>query len=643
MFLLQNKQSVNEHLLVSDSSRLMCGSLGSDGVQGYPFLQEALVTSVSDELFKYVPDDNGQIIAVPHGPFEVEAWKKKAEKIEAKYSKRFAMVIGPVEVVMHVAMLKGLKRIDDGSMVKDYAVMPGTETDFAAQTIVYEVASEDQRFLEQAAVDVTHEFPIRSRAFYLGDFNYGRPLQVCGHHGGKIRIYLLTEKTKEPQFGHHIVQEPYIPSYQVARMLGLNPLVLSKITSSFSVMVENERQNLGLNLKFEAKRLKVIGYSRKRNNGWEFSQKTIDLLRNYLQRFPEFFQALQQNPQGDIYQDTDFYPGEVVKEKMEEIKNWLRSVQSKDFEKVPLEAEQLDGDVVKRIEAAVDEWLAQGGGRGSPMLIKNVPRKAILKPSDAEHCCSDQIFAIGDRAVYVQDSGKVPIGSRGTVIGLTQTPRLTLLDIVWDETFMSGTTLGDRCSPFRGMTVPVASVLNVTNRQVVAKSAASVSKHSEKSTNGLTPVGAIVAAPSRPLRGGGRSRGTGQQNTQVNGRGSNTPPVLPLSNQPHTDSHKKVGSSIARGNSERVAFTPQRPPIIMQRPPNQDPTNPISILSGTGSGIGGESQGRVPHRDYREVPPPANLNRHNPSWGRGRGTPRGGGYGRGDGHSRVGGRGITQG
>lgn len=614
-------------------------------------MQEALVTSISDELFKYVPDGNGQVIAVPHGPLEIEAWKKKADKIEVEYNQRFAMVIGPVEVVMHVAMLKGLKRIDDGSMVKDYAVMPGTETDFAAQTIVYEVASEDQRFLEQAAVDVTQAFPVGSRAFYLGDFQYGRPLQVYDHHGDKMRIHLLIEKTKELQIGHYIeagLQDPYIPSYQVARMLNLNPLVLSKITSSFTVMVENERQNLGLNLKFEAKKLKVIGYSRKRNNSWEFSQKAIDLLKSYLQKFPEFFQALQKNPQGDIYRDTDFYPENMAKEKMEEIKNWLRSVQSKEFEKVPLDAEQLDGDVVKRIEAAVDEWLAQGNKR-APELIRNVPRKAILKPSDAEHYCSDQIFAIGDRAVYVQDSGKVPIGSRGTVIGLNQTTRITLLDIVWDQTFMSGTTLGDRCSPFRGMTVPVSSVLNVTNRQVVAMSAASVSKHSEKSANGLAPV-AIVAAPSHPLSQGGysqvptgrSSRGghviaTGQQNTQVNGRGSNTPPAFPFSNQPHTSSHRKGGSPIARGNLERVAFTPQRPPLIMQRPPNQIPANPAPIPADTAPAMGWESQGK---KNYQSVPPPANLNRYNTPWVRGRGTPRGGGYGRGD---RMGGRGITQG
>ncbi|KAF8442606.1 XRN 5'-3' exonuclease N-terminus-domain-containing protein [Terfezia claveryi] len=621
--------------------------IGKRAFVGYPFLQEALITSVSDELFKYFPDDNGQIISMPHGPYEVEAWKRKAERIEGQYSKRFAMVIGPVEVVMHVAMLKGLKRTDDGAMVKDYAVIPGTETDFAAQTIVFEVASEDQRFLESAAADVTEEFPVGSKAFYLGDFNYGRPLRVAGHSGGKMSIHLLTEKSKEPQFGHQIAAQvenhnPYVPSYQVARMLGINPLVLSKITSSFSVMVDDERQNLGLNLKFEAKKLKVLGYSRKRGNGWEFSEKAIALLRDYMQKFPEFFRALQRNPQGDIYQDTEFYPADIVKQKMAEIKNWLKNIQSRGLEKVSLEAQQLDGDTVKRIEAAVDEWLAESDQK--VWGINNVPRRALLKPSDAEHRCSDQKFVIGDRVVYVQDSGKVPIGSRGTVIGLTQTTRLTLLDVVWDVTFMSGTTLGERCSPFRGMTVPVGSVLNLTNRQVVAMSAAAASKQVvQKAATGLVPVGSTVNAPNPPpLRGGysnvvsgSGGRGghvNGRQNGQASGREDHTLPIHPRPSHQgvHNQNHK---GPVSRGNMARGGFQPQRPPVIMQRPQNQ---NPVATPAATPI-ENGKPDGRVLPKSYQAVPPPPTFNR-----GRGRGTSRGtprGGQARG-GHGR--GRGVVQ-
>lgn len=49
------------------------------------------------------------------------------------------------------------------------------------------------------------------------------------------------------------------------------------------MMVEDGRMkvNIGLNLKFEAKGLKVLGYSRKNATGWEFSQRAIDLIMDY--------------------------------------------------------------------------------------------------------------------------------------------------------------------------------------------------------------------------------------------------------------------------------------------------------------------------------------------------------------------------
>ena len=44
---------------------------------------------------------------------------------------------------------------------------------------------------------------------------------------------------------------------------------------------DNQKINLGLNLKFEAKGLKVLGYSRKDGRSWEFSDMAVDLLREY--------------------------------------------------------------------------------------------------------------------------------------------------------------------------------------------------------------------------------------------------------------------------------------------------------------------------------------------------------------------------
>lgn len=59
-----------------------------------------------------------------------------------------------------------------------YAVVPRIDTDYAAQAVVDEVVNEDTRFIEKEPLPITEEFPEGSRAFFLGEFNFGRPLEV---------------------------------------------------------------------------------------------------------------------------------------------------------------------------------------------------------------------------------------------------------------------------------------------------------------------------------------------------------------------------------------------------------------------------------------------------------------------------------
>jgi 5'-3' exoribonuclease 1 len=470
---------------------------------GYPFLQEAKVVKVTDELFDYVLPESGPStapVAIPHGPAQIEAWKKRCTRIENTYSKRLGMVVGEVEALVHVEMLKGLKKTDEGATIKEYAEIPGVESEYAAQTIVDEVLSEDPRFLEKAALPIEEEFPEGARAFYLGEVAYGRPLQVISHTDHRANIVVARPKRPEPDFGRDIVRKaerttPYYPSYVVAKRLNMPPLALSKITARFNVNSSGLTVNLGLNLKFEAKKMKVLGYSRKSENGWEYSQKAVDLLAQYMVRFPDFFAGIINNPRGDGWSDTDFYPPETAKQKIKEIGAFLKEVETKSFEQVPLDAEQLDSDTVKLIEEAADANFPSTQDVDVKKINK-VPRSALLKPSDAEQRLGNQRFTIGDRVVYVQDSGRVPIGSHGTIIGKTRTARTMLIDVVFDATFMSGTSLGDRCSPFRGSTVPATAVLNLTDKQVVSWTSAGASKRPQPPAQPLTVRG--VGAPGAP-------------------------------------------------------------------------------------------------------------------------------------------------
>ena len=468
---------------------------------GFPYLQEAKVVKVSDELFDYVLPENGPSVPVPvpHASKDIADWKKRAGRIASTYSKRLGILVGEVESLVHVEMLKGLKKTADGATIKEHAEIPGMEAEYAAQTIVDEVVSEDPRFLEKAALPLEEEFPVGLRAFFLGVFAYGRPSQVAAHDGNKVSIAVVTLRSKEPDFGRRVAlaaehATPYTPSFAVARRLKMPPLALSKLTASLSVSSGGQRLNLGLNLKFESKKMKVLGYSRKSSSGWEYSQKAIELIEQYMVHFPDFIAGVIQNPSGDIYDETVFYREDVARQKMKEIMTWLKSIESKSFVKVPLDAEQLDSDAVRNIEEAADRW--RSGATFNTQKMKNIPRYALLKPGDAEQQTGNQKFAVGDRAVYVLDSGRVPIGAVGTVVGKTRTTRATLLDMVFDEPFMSGTSLGDRCSPFRGSTVPASSVLNLTDRQLVCMSTAATARRPQ--TTQQQPMAPRFGAPLGP-------------------------------------------------------------------------------------------------------------------------------------------------
>jgi 5'-3' exonuclease len=285
--------------------------IGKKVFVGWPYLREGKVLAVSDNLFRYEYGNVGdgmQIVSFAHGPPQLTDFERNSSRIEDNYSTRFGVVTGEIEVLLHVAPLKGLRRTDEGAMVKAYAE-GGSIMDerHAVQTTVAEVHSEDVRYIEKAALRIEEEFPVNSVAFFLGEFNYGRPLRVIGHQSDKLDIQILTLKVKESvDFARQIVKQsekerPYLPSYAVAALVNLKPLPLSKIMSSFTVVVNGDtRLNLGLSLKFEARRQKVLGYSRRVPEGWQFSDKAVALVQEYKTKFPEFIAALGRDPHKGI-------------------------------------------------------------------------------------------------------------------------------------------------------------------------------------------------------------------------------------------------------------------------------------------------------------------------------------------------------
>ena len=113
---------------------------------GWPYLMEARIESLSDELFKYTlstSNQQRQVIATPHDQRSLGLFTNSSEEIETHYSKRYGVLIGPVEVLVHAFSISGMKMLQDGSIIKDFSQSLNT---YALQTIVIDPIYEDERF-----------------------------------------------------------------------------------------------------------------------------------------------------------------------------------------------------------------------------------------------------------------------------------------------------------------------------------------------------------------------------------------------------------------------------------------------------------------------------------------------------------------
>ncbi|ODQ76166.1 hypothetical protein LIPSTDRAFT_124086 [Lipomyces starkeyi NRRL Y-11557] len=273
---------------------------------GWPYIQEAMIIGISDELFSYGmihsvgATTTSEVIRSPMTPADVQAFDIKRAAIYTQYA-RLGVDIGTVDVLAKVVLLKGLKQLPNGALVKEYDWTPSLRTDYAMQTILESVINEDERYKEKPAPLIADQFPVGTRGFYLGEEAYAQPLQVLAIHGAHhADVFVAAAKPEDMMLGTAIADAEqkkvvYHASIELCRELHITSLLLSKITASYSITKgeQDSLTNIGLNLKFEGKKQKVLGYTRRTATGWEYTDKAKNLVKEYQTKFPDLFDGLK--------------------------------------------------------------------------------------------------------------------------------------------------------------------------------------------------------------------------------------------------------------------------------------------------------------------------------------------------------------
>ncbi len=192
-----------------------------------------------------------------------------------------------MDISLFYHMLLGLKRLENGALVKDYEDV-NKDVELALQLAVSQVGSEDPRYIERGPPPLAEEFPEGTKVFFLGEHAYGVAACVAATVANSLSFVLAfspSDKLENEALKEAVAQRTatrYTPSYQVTEMLAVSKRSLSRVTSSFMVLVaDDQKVNLGLSIKFEGKSMKVLDYSNKIGNAWQFSDLAIDLIRDY--------------------------------------------------------------------------------------------------------------------------------------------------------------------------------------------------------------------------------------------------------------------------------------------------------------------------------------------------------------------------
>lgn len=449
----------------------------------WPYLRESKLISITDgeTIHECIPNpakNTVKIITRPLENNERKQFNSTKNSMLRSYGKQKAVILKKIDIIVQVLAVTGLVRKPNGAYVKTYASQPDY---YPMQLVVENVSNHDERYIERPPKPIEKEFPINSKVIFLGDYAYGGEATVDGY-SSESRLKITVKKRflkTEPTIGKDRLKMDesmikYYPSYVISKELQLHPLFLSKITSKFLVTDCNgSHVNVGIPIKFEARHQKVLGYARRNIKGWDYSNVAVALIKRYREMFPAFFAKLSKTS-GDIPVMQDLFPdlsSRAIMSMLDDIKQWIK-FSTENFVVVSLESNSLTKASIRACEDYIEKYSSSIEQHETKQLAK-VPREAVLSPRVSFSQLRAQKFDLGDRVVYIQDSGKVPLFSKGTVVGYTTLGLSLSIQVLFDHEIVAGNKFGGRLRTKRGIGLDASFLLNITNRQFIYHSKAS--------------------------------------------------------------------------------------------------------------------------------------------------------------------------
>ncbi|XP_047224716.1 5'-3' exoribonuclease 1 isoform X2 [Girardinichthys multiradiatus] len=483
-------------LLPSQDGETICDHVAADVLGkpvfvNWPHLEEARVIAVSDGETKFAleePTGVQQVYDRPSSPpptkvsclsdKEQKEWVKDVQGITEHFFKRKGIVVNDTQVLLYGQMLTGRKYVPKANGVveleKQWAkqVLP-----FAYQTVVKDIKAFYSSLTCFKSLDEL--FTPSTTVFMVGSPYYGAMGEVQDSQDvikdGRIRV--VFNVPHEPQLEHliqnqHKYSVKYCPGYFLASRLGISSYLVSRFSGSIFIgrgskknPCGEQRANVGLNLKFNKKNEEVPGYTRRTEKEWLYSAAVEELLAEYLDRFSDVFDAVSRNSHDDVFYEDDIWPGEDQNgaEKVAEITSWLKSHPVSSTSRASCDLQVLDAAIVEKIEEAVEKTRVKRSTKKVRVTVKPHLLFRSLEQQQGVVPDPNAEYRLFDRVVNIRESFTVPLGHRGTIIGIKGAEREAevLYEVLFDEEFAGG--LNIRCTTPRGYRLPPCALINLSH------------------------------------------------------------------------------------------------------------------------------------------------------------------------------------
>lgn len=401
---------------------------------GWPHLMEAKVVRISDKDTTYFSNDHKD-------KTDLQRYRSDVQSIKDHHKNRMGIDVGDVERVVHVLQATGEEYRFDAKLkvFRKIKTWNKVEAAYPLQCVVSNIRAYRKKMKEE--LPICDAFKNGTEVFMITNPYYGALGEIVDTNLfekiGRVKVTLTVPL--EPNFEkvvseHQKSQESYMNSYQAASQVGISDNVFNRITGSVLVIAGMKRQvaenqsrhNIGLQMKFTKSNEELTGYT-KRSRMWLYSNKTVDIVREYVAKFPHIFAIMEAKSgrnNNDVYFESDFFPETEFVDKdadnFQTLLKWLKEAPSQKAERRQMGTEAVEKEVhnsiIRECKKIKDMPLKRISMQVKPHLLY-APSLSKLTPKAPDYQANYELF---DRVVIAREMEQFPIGLKGTVVGISK-------------------------------------------------------------------------------------------------------------------------------------------------------------------------------------------------------------------------------